>query len=350
VRLTTDASGNLLSQQGTFPFGESWYQQGAGNKMVFTSYDRDSESGLDYAMARYYNSTTGTFLMVDPVEGKPGDPQSWNRYVYSRNDPIDLSDPSGQHWWSWLITAGAIGADIFTAGAATGFTMATLESVGEGIGENLAIGVASNAIQTGHLGINEGDLEGAAIGGALSGAEGLANTKIMPHQWLEAAPIHYAENAFNSLVENGVVNGHAKVDWIGAGISTGIDMLNDYATKNCSNGNPESNVDGHHETTTVISPGGPSGFTPYPSPFGNWNGFRNTSLFMQTHYNGIGKDIGQYFAGIAQKHVDVFNPNWGGAGATLENGVGIALHGTVDYGIGKLFFRNSPALDPGCIF
>jgi len=99
VRLTTDASGNLLSQQGTFPFGESWYQQGAGNKTVFTSYDRDSESGLDYAMARYYNSTTGTFCSADPLDGSPGDPQSWNRYPYGRNDPIDITDPSGKSWW-----------------------------------------------------------------------------------------------------------------------------------------------------------------------------------------------------------------------------------------------------------
>jgi RHS repeat-associated protein len=99
VRLTTDASGNLLSQQGTFPFGESWYQQGAGNKTVFTSYDRDSESGLDYAMARYYNSTTGTFCSADPLDGSPGDPQSWNRYPYGRNDPINVTDPSGKSWW-----------------------------------------------------------------------------------------------------------------------------------------------------------------------------------------------------------------------------------------------------------
>ena len=61
VRLTTDANGNILTQQGHFPFGEPWYQSGANNKFVFTSYQRDSESGLDYALARYYDSRTGTF-------------------------------------------------------------------------------------------------------------------------------------------------------------------------------------------------------------------------------------------------------------------------------------------------
>ena len=337
VRLTTDASGNVASQQGTLPFGEQWYQAGSGNKLVFTSYDRDSESGLDYALARYYNSTTGAFLMADPVAGKPGDPQSWNRYAYASDNPIMITDPSGKSWLSWLITAGAITADIVTAGAATGFTMASLEGVGEGIGEGLAVGVASNAIQTGHLGINEGDLEGAAIGDALSSAEGLMNLKIMPQKWLEAAPIHYAEHAFNSLVENEALNGKASVDWIGAGISTGIDMLNDRATGKCGrNSHGIQNVDGHQETTTSISP--PAGYSPF-NAFGIIpNGNRNNSLFMQTHYNG------------GEEHVDIFNPNWGGAGAAWENGAGAVLHGIVDYSIGKLFFRNSPALDPGCIF
>jgi hypothetical protein len=59
VRLTTDGTtgsptyGQVLSQQGTYPYSEQWYQSGSGNKFVFTSYNRDSESGLDYALARY---------------------------------------------------------------------------------------------------------------------------------------------------------------------------------------------------------------------------------------------------------------------------------------------------------
>jgi len=106
VRLTTDGNGNILSQQGTFPYGEPWYQLGVGNNFVFTNYDRDSESGMDYALARYYDSRTGTFCSVDPLAGSPGDPQSWNRYPYGRNDPIDITDPSGKSWWSWLIDIG----------------------------------------------------------------------------------------------------------------------------------------------------------------------------------------------------------------------------------------------------
>jgi RHS repeat-associated protein len=65
------------------PFGEQWYETGPTNKWVFTSYDRDSESGLDYVLARYYDSRTGTVCSADPLAGSPSDPQSWNRYPFT---------------------------------------------------------------------------------------------------------------------------------------------------------------------------------------------------------------------------------------------------------------------------
>ncbi len=108
TRVTTDAAGNRLGEEGHFPFGEVWYQTGPNNKWFFTTYNRDSESGLDYALARYYNSRTGTFCSADPVAGSVDDPQSWNRYPYGRNDPIDITDPSGQDWFfsfmKWFVT------------------------------------------------------------------------------------------------------------------------------------------------------------------------------------------------------------------------------------------------------
>jgi len=102
VRLITNSSGAIVTQDGSFPFGESWYQSGTTNKWRFTSYQRDSESGLDYALARYYDSRTGTFCSADPLAGSPGDPQSWNRYPYGRNDPVTVTDPSGRSWSSFF--------------------------------------------------------------------------------------------------------------------------------------------------------------------------------------------------------------------------------------------------------
>ena len=68
-------------------------------------------TSLDYALARYYDSRTGTFCSADPLAGDPSDPQSWNRYPYGRNDPIDVTDPSGKHWWNWVLDIG-IGAAV----------------------------------------------------------------------------------------------------------------------------------------------------------------------------------------------------------------------------------------------
>jgi len=61
----------------------------------FTGYERDSDSGLDYAIFRYYNSRLGRFMSGDPLAGDTGHPQSLNRYAYVVNNPINAVDPLG---------------------------------------------------------------------------------------------------------------------------------------------------------------------------------------------------------------------------------------------------------------
>lgn len=46
--------------------------------------------------ARYYSPNLGRFLSVDPVGGSVGSSQSWNRYSYVMNSPLNLVDPDGQ--------------------------------------------------------------------------------------------------------------------------------------------------------------------------------------------------------------------------------------------------------------
>jgi RHS repeat-associated protein len=95
VRLTTDTSGNVIAQQGHFPFGETWYSQTGATKWQFTSYERDSETGNDFAIARYYIPRLGRFSSPDPLAGSIANPQSLNRYAYVLNDPANLFDPLG---------------------------------------------------------------------------------------------------------------------------------------------------------------------------------------------------------------------------------------------------------------
>jgi RHS repeat-associated protein len=116
TRLTLDANGNIVGRQGHLPFGEESGTSGEQEKHRFTSYERDSESGLDYAVNRQYASLTGRFLSVDPLENKNrtsqgggcsgsgnnkthaqrlNNPQSWDGYTYGFGDPVNRVDPNG---------------------------------------------------------------------------------------------------------------------------------------------------------------------------------------------------------------------------------------------------------------
>jgi len=106
TRVFTDSTGSKVGERGHYPFGEVWYETGQTNKWKFTrstraahsgqaSYERDNESALDYAMFRYDSTRPGRFMTPDPVAGSIADPQSLNRYAYTRNDPVNLVDPLG---------------------------------------------------------------------------------------------------------------------------------------------------------------------------------------------------------------------------------------------------------------
>ena len=51
-------------------------------------------TGLTAVGARMYDPVLGSFISVDPVMDL-SDPQQWNAYVYSNNNPVTWSDPTG---------------------------------------------------------------------------------------------------------------------------------------------------------------------------------------------------------------------------------------------------------------
>jgi RHS repeat-associated protein len=71
----------------------------------FTGKERDTESGNDYFEARYYSSAMGRFMSPDSVVISPelDNPQSWNKYSYTFNRPLSLTDPDGK-WPGWYHT------------------------------------------------------------------------------------------------------------------------------------------------------------------------------------------------------------------------------------------------------
>lgn len=96
TRTVTDANGNICYDAEFTPYGTEFiHANSCSQNYKFTGYERDSESGLDYAEARYYNQRIGRFMSVDPMAGDIRDPQTLNRYAYVRNNPVNLTDPSG---------------------------------------------------------------------------------------------------------------------------------------------------------------------------------------------------------------------------------------------------------------
>jgi RHS repeat-associated protein len=79
-----------------FPWGEP-RNSNPQDAWSFATYWTDSASGLDYANNRYYSNAYGRFMTPDPSQasGGPADPQSWNRYAYTRGDPVNRFDPWG---------------------------------------------------------------------------------------------------------------------------------------------------------------------------------------------------------------------------------------------------------------
>jgi RHS repeat-associated protein len=90
-----------------YPYGrEATSRTQDTERLKFTGHERDFQTegqianteadDLDYMHARYYSPWVGRFLSVDPVMGRTGIPQGWNRYSYGLDNPVVLTDPSGK--------------------------------------------------------------------------------------------------------------------------------------------------------------------------------------------------------------------------------------------------------------
>jgi RHS repeat-associated protein len=67
--------------------------------------ERDNETGLDYSISRYYSSIQGRFTSPDaPFAGQDEtDPQTWNLYTYTSNNPLSRIDPDGRRWFYRIV-------------------------------------------------------------------------------------------------------------------------------------------------------------------------------------------------------------------------------------------------------
>jgi RHS repeat-associated protein len=94
----TNSSGAVISTIDLDPWGGETNRSAnsAFQPHKYTTYERDGNGGDD-AMMRRYQSNWTRFSQPDPYDGSYSlaDPQSFNRYSYVQNDPVNFVDPSG---------------------------------------------------------------------------------------------------------------------------------------------------------------------------------------------------------------------------------------------------------------
>jgi RHS repeat-associated protein len=96
ARLTSSPTRTVLSTAAYAPYGETYAQSGSAD-LSFTGQNTDTVSG-DYDFLYREYSTQGRWTSPDPAglaAVDPTNPQSWSRYAYVTNDPLDYIDPYG---------------------------------------------------------------------------------------------------------------------------------------------------------------------------------------------------------------------------------------------------------------
>ncbi|WNY29404.1 hypothetical protein MmiEs2_16310 [Methanimicrococcus stummii] len=154
-----DEAGELVERTLYYPFGS--HREGGEEKYSFTGKEFDSEIGLYYYGARYYNPETFVFTQADTMIPDVYNPQALNRYSYCYNNPLKYEDPDGHV--PFLATA-LLGAGI---GLVIGGTVAAYKQY-QATGtisdwQDVAKGAAIGGITGGLIGLTCG--AGAAIVG-----------------------------------------------------------------------------------------------------------------------------------------------------------------------------------------
>ena len=95
TRALTDGAGRLALNAGYDPYGNllgvaTVNSEQVNTNLLFSGQYRDSETGLYYLRARYYDPTTGQFLSRDPAVAMTRSP-----YGYVGGNPLNASDPTG---------------------------------------------------------------------------------------------------------------------------------------------------------------------------------------------------------------------------------------------------------------
>jgi RHS repeat-associated protein len=161
-----DSFGNVTASSGSI-----------SNRFQYTAREFDTETGLYYSRARYYDPTTGHFLNQDPIGFFGGG----NFYAYVSNDPVGFGDPTGLQSLcciaSHALTGAGIGGILGAIGGGAGGAVGGMLAVGAGgtlvaPGVGTVVGGGAGAVAGGIAGAIEGGAMGAAVGGVIGAIVG----------------------------------------------------------------------------------------------------------------------------------------------------------------------------------
>jgi RHS repeat-associated protein len=98
ARLSSSPGQTVLTDQAYAPFGEDYDVYFHGGSHEFTGQTQDITAGIYDFQFRQYNPTQGRWMVPDPAGSAAVDitnPQTWNRYGYLANNPLNSTDPLG---------------------------------------------------------------------------------------------------------------------------------------------------------------------------------------------------------------------------------------------------------------
>ncbi|WP_419571477.1 RHS repeat domain-containing protein [Rheinheimera sp.] len=117
----SNTAGTITSSSAYQPFGERIGGQKTG--LGFTGHLEDTDIGLTYMQARYYDPVIGRFYSNDPVGFSTSNPMMFNRYAYANNNPYKFVDPDGREPFNfqWISQVQNPSTAMFSQSQATQF-------------------------------------------------------------------------------------------------------------------------------------------------------------------------------------------------------------------------------------
>jgi RHS repeat-associated protein len=112
---TSDSNGAATDRYAYDPFGKNrdtngsydasgalrmdWRADGSGASRGFTGHEQRDDLGIVNMNGRIFDASMGLFIQADSKVPDPSNLQSYNRYGYAHNNPLNATDPSGFDNW-----------------------------------------------------------------------------------------------------------------------------------------------------------------------------------------------------------------------------------------------------------